>query len=335
MNRPHTPLADSYLRLKYGLPPDFDLDSVPFHHLETIGAGFRREAEAKQKQEAAKQKELDALRPPKIIPQFIRTINHLKGDRRISGIASTGVVNQHNYALAVGGATIVLPIPFLIGHDWRKCVGSIEGAEISDAGIRIFANLDERCTADTFRRIQSGDLGGLSVAVDQKTLSAPVKLHGGIDHYFSWRMKEVSLCAGSSGANHECRVLATWPPISEMKPSEKTAETVAISHSDLAQSVKQLTDTLLLPVKPVYDKSGKLIGAQRVDKAFEQLEARLAAVESRPATLYRGVWSADEGYYAVGELVTCKGSLWACRASTRSKPGEDASWKLTVKQGRA
>lgn len=349
MNGPDTPLADSYLRARYGLPHDFDIESVPFNHLEIIGAGFRREVEAEQKKEAARQKELAALQPPKIVPQFIRTINHLKGDRRIVGIASTGAINSHNYALAVGGARVILPIPLLIGHDPRKCVGSVEGAEISDAGIRIFAKLDERCTADTFRRIQIGDLGGLSGAADAKTLSAPVKLHG-VDHYFSWRLKEVSLCSGSAGANHECYVTSVWPPISEEQRSE-IVETADTSQSDLTQIVKQLVETLRLPVRPIYSEDGKLIGAQRGDAtgeasliSFDQpatasghgnsIEARLSAVEARPATLYRGVWTADEAY-EMGELVTCKGSLWGARKPTRSRPGEDDAWKLTVKRGRA
>ena len=334
MNAPYTPFADSLLRARYGLPDDFDLDSVPIFHLEIIGDTIKRkaaeaaarEAEAKAKREA----EEAALRPPEIVARFTRTADYLAGDRRVAGIASTGAIDSHSQVLCPGGADLRLPVPLLVAHDAGRCIGSVEGAQIDAEGkIYIWANVDARCDADTWRKIQRKKLGCFSVASDQKTCAAPVKIKG-INYYFFWRPKEISIC--EVGANHLCLVTEIFPPISETQPSDETA---AIGQADLAQSVAELTNTLRLPVKPLYDKDGKLIGAQRVDKAFEQLEARLAAVESRPAALYRGIWSADEGYYEVGELVTCKGSLWACRASTRSKPGEDASWKLTVKQGRA
>lgn len=39
---------------------------------------------------------------------------------------------------------------------------------------------------------------------------------------------------------------------------------VAAGQSQVAESVKELSGTLHLPVKPVYDKAGKLVGAKRV-----------------------------------------------------------------------
>jgi hypothetical protein len=41
---------------------------------------------------------------------------------------------------------------------------------------------------------------------------------------------------------------------------------VATGQAQVAESVNEMAGTLHLPVKPVYDKSGKLIGAQRVKK---------------------------------------------------------------------
>lgn len=41
---------------------------------------------------------------------------------------------------------------------------------------------------------------------------------------------------------------------------------VAVGQAQVAQSVAELSGTLHLSVKPVYDKAGKLIGAQRVKK---------------------------------------------------------------------
>lgn len=336
MNDSRTPISDGILRARYGLPDDFDFGSLaasPFSlefSLEQIAAELKRKAEAERQKEAARQKEIEALQPPKVTAQFLKTPSYLKGERRVAGVASTGAINSKNVVHCPGGAIIILPVPLLVNHDLFKCLGSVEGAQIDDEGkISVWANLDSRCDANTWRRIRSGELGCFSVGVDTKTLPAPVNLHG-IDHYFAYRLKEISLC--ESGANHECIVTEIWPTIAEGQPSEETAVT---GKADLAQSVAELADTLRLPVKPIYDKDGKLIGAQRVDKAFEQFEARLAAVESRPATLYRGIWSVNEGYYAVGEQVTCKGSLWTCREPTRSKPGEDASWQLTVKKNRA
>lgn len=59
--RPGTPLADSYLRARYGLPHDFDLGSVPFAHLEYIGAEIQRETLAQKKKEAAQALETKPL----------------------------------------------------------------------------------------------------------------------------------------------------------------------------------------------------------------------------------------------------------------------------------
>lgn len=40
--------------------------------------------------------------------------------------------------------------------------------------------------------------------------------------------------------------------------------------AEMAQSIAQITTVLALPVKPVYDKSGKLLGAQRVTTLGEK-----------------------------------------------------------------
>jgi hypothetical protein len=339
-----TPISDGILRARYGLPNGFDFSTVqasPFSFefsLEQIGAEFKRKAEAEQEKEAARQKALDALRPPEIVPKFIKTANYLAADRRISGIASSGAINSHGYALHPGGCKIILPIPLLVGHDLKKCIGSIECAEITAEGkIRVWANIDDRCDDSTWQRIRSGILGCFSGAGDLEHAAAPITIHG-VDNYYDWRLKEVSIC--ETGANHECVVTGIWPLIDEAQPSEivgrveQTIEPAAINQADVVQSINELADTLRLPVKPIYDKAGKLIGAQRVDKSLELLEARLAAVESRPGTLYRGVWTANEAY-ETSDLVTHKGSLWVCIDPTKARPGECTGWKLCVKKGSA
>lgn len=42
---------------------------------------------------------------------------------------------------------------------------------------------------------------------------------------------------------------------------------VAAGQDQITKSVNELAGTLHLPVKPIYDKSGKLIGAERVKKS--------------------------------------------------------------------
>jgi hypothetical protein len=59
---------------------------------------------------------------------------------------------------------------------------------------------------------------------------------------------------------------------------------------------------------------------------------KIAELESRPTMKYVGVWSADE-QCVEGEFCTHSGSLWACRATTRSRPGTDETWQLAAKRG--
>jgi hypothetical protein len=66
------------------------------------------------------------------------------------------------------------------------------------------------------------------------------------------------------------------------------------------------------------------------------LHARIAALEARPAVVYRGIWRNDQ-QYAEASLVTDGGSLWIAKAESRgARPGSDAtSWQLIVKRGEA
>ncbi|MGE3508426.1 MAG: carbohydrate-binding protein [Vicinamibacterales bacterium] len=66
---------------------------------------------------------------------------------------------------------------------------------------------------------------------------------------------------------------------------------------------------------------------------LDDLERRLAALESRKTWTYRGVWQEGKTY-AEGDAVTCNGSMWHCSASTSERPGDGAtSWLLCVKRG--
>lgn len=119
-----------------------------------------------------------------------------------------------------------------------------------------------------------------------------------------------------------------------------------VSIAAVADAVDKLTRTMEQPVKPVYDKAGKLIGAERepvdkkispltdVDERILALARRVVELESRPVGMkYCGVWDAKDSY-TEHEMVTLSGSLWACRDATRSRPGTDETWQLCVKKGR-
>ena len=78
-----------------------------------------------------------------------------------------------------------------------------------------------------------------------------------------------------------------------------------------------------------------LLDALKISNAkFAALETRCAALEQRPATDYKGVWSETQTY-GRGALVTHAGSMWhAQSASVSRRPGSDSSiWLLAVKRG--
>lgn len=68
-------------------------------------------------------------------------------------------------------------------------------------------------------------------------------------------------------------------------------------------------------------------------KENAELCARIAALEARPVIEYDDIWQPDKSY-RVGQLVTYRGSLWACRATTTTQPGTSKDWRLAVKRGR-
>jgi hypothetical protein len=70
---------------------------------------------------------------------------------------------------------------------------------------------------------------------------------------------------------------------------------------------------------------------RKIREATAPLLARIEQLESRPTLTYKGVWTAG-GQYAVGSIVTCKGSVWHCNiAATDARPGETPNWQLMVR----
>ena len=88
----------------------------------------------------------------------------------------------------------------------------------------------------------------------------------------------------------------------------------------------RMFETLLTHVYTVF----ALARAER-----EILEKRVAELEAKPTTKYRGVWKTDT-LYADGEMVTDHGSVWASKANNNaSRPGGgNSTWQLAVKRGR-
>jgi len=68
-------------------------------------------------------------------------------------------------------------------------------------------------------------------------------------------------------------------------------------------------------------------------KDSQELEARVAKLESRPLIQYRGIWESGVEYQR-GNLVTHNGSMFFCWHDTRAKPGESEDFQLCVKRGR-
>jgi len=78
-----------------------------------------------------------------------------------------------------------------------------------------------------------------------------------------------------------------------------------------------------------------MLAVDLVLDAFAKLDARVAAVEARPAVKYLGVHEAGRSY-ATGSLCTRSGSLWCATTDTSDTPGDGATaWVLIVKKGHA
>jgi hypothetical protein len=121
--------------------------------------------------------------------------------------------------------------------------------------------------------------------------------------------------------------MADTARLPELDPDTKAANVVAFmrERSDNKLSVFELARVVFSTLFEC-DK--------RLAKSIERLEAKLAALEQRKAFSYCGVWDGSETY-TEGDFATHAGSLWHCNAATsRSRPGTDDTWQLTVKRGK-
>lgn len=98
-----------------------------------------------------------------------------------------------------------------------------------------------------------------------------------------------------------------------------------------SQPHEGVTTGMISLVSAFVSRSLKHIGA-RISGRFDDVEARLAALEQRPSLSYRGVWD-PRSEYREGEFVTDQGSVWYARRTTRERPGSSADFQLAVKRG--
>jgi len=100
----------------------------------------------------------------------------------------------------VAGTT---PWPVLIQHA-GKPVGQVDTAVVSDAGLEVSGFIDP--SNDAYRRVKSGELGGLSMGFYAKSeRSGPIEIITEID-----RMAEVSVCAVPVNAGAHVATLKSW-----------------------------------------------------------------------------------------------------------------------------
>ena len=104
--------------------------------------------------------------------------------------------------------------------------------------------------------------------------------------------------------------------------------TVPVNRTTIATMLKAfaegtLVDTLALVIAAVRRES---------DEKIATLKARIAELEGRGFTEYKGVY-AEGSTYRRGTLVTDHGSMWLALVNTRTRPPGDA-WKMTARPPR-
>lgn len=107
------------------------------------------------------------------------------------------------------------------------------------------------------------------------------------------------------------------------KPAQRTIWTDA----ELNKFVDQISE-LFPAIKKYVDDLQK-----EVEGVVVQIGKRLKALEERPELAYKGTWDGATQFNE-GNFATHQGSLWACKASTRTEPGTSSDWQLAVKKGR-
>jgi hypothetical protein len=65
---------------------------------------------------------------------------------------------------------------------------------------------------------------------------------------------------------------------------------------------------------------------------FQELEAKIAELEARPAGVsYQGTWDATK-VYGRDQAITWGGSLWIAKSASIGKKPPDACWQLAVRK---
>ena len=101
-----------------------------------------------------------------------------------------------------------------------------------------------------------------------------------------------------------------------------------VDRATVATMLKQFAETAMV------DTLALVIAAVRreSDEKIATLQARIAELEGRGFTEYRGVF-AEGCAYKKGSLVTDHGAMWLALADTNQRP-PGADWKMTVRAPR-
>ena len=96
------------------------------------------------------------------------------------------------------------------------------------------------------------------------------------------------------------------------------------------KNLEALADVVVNTVKSAIE--GPRVSG-RIQELEARLEARIAALESRPLLKWAGTFVEGQEY-AEAQLVTRSGSLWLSTAATKTTLGTPGSdWRLVVKKG--
>lgn len=117
--------------------------------------------------------------------------------REIEGWATTPEVDRMGDIVLPKGAEYKLPIPFLLDHDHSQVVGEVSRVEVSDKGIRFWANIkkiaeegDAKALCDkAWSYIKNGLRKAVSIGF--KPLDFEVLPNGGLK-FISWDWYELS-----------------------------------------------------------------------------------------------------------------------------------------------
>lgn len=133
-------------------------------------------------------------------------------ERILTGFASTVAPDRVGDVLEPRGAQYQLPLPLLFQHHHDKPIGQVLKADVSDAGIKIVAQLAPAGTAayidEVWALIRSGLMNGFSVGF--LPLAPPTLRKGGGYHVSRWHWGELSLVTIPANPHARIESVKRW-----------------------------------------------------------------------------------------------------------------------------